>query len=315
MSKIYEALLRAELDRVAAEKNGSLPTDELIPLVRTSNRTESENESPVNPVPSAKQVLSTPFPGIPSVFGEVRQTEWKPDFAHLPALLQKGSAVEQFRSLRSHLYELRATKDLKSVLISSGLPQEGKSFIAVNLALSLALHKNSKVLLIDGDMRRYTLHKLLGCDSKPGLAEYLSGESRLLDVMQQTTLPRDAANKHNQRLEALTFIAGGNGGEAAADLSSNKRFDELIAAVSPYFDWIIVDSSPVNLVSDAANLARACDGVLLVARAGKTQINTAQRAIAEFKNADVLGFVLNASQSASKTQGYYGYDATDEGQD
>ena len=85
--------------------------------------------------------------------------------------------MEQFRSLRSTLFELRDISPLKSILVSSGLPQEGKSFVSTNLAMSLARHKNSKVLLIDGDMRRYTLHQILGCESHPGLADYLAGKA------------------------------------------------------------------------------------------------------------------------------------------
>ena len=80
----------------------------------------------------------------------------------LPSLMERGLAVEQFRSLRSRIFELRDIRPLKTILVTSGLPQEGKSFVAANLAISLARHKNSKVLLIDGDMRRYTLHAVLG---------------------------------------------------------------------------------------------------------------------------------------------------------
>jgi protein-tyrosine kinase len=233
---------------------------------------------------------------------------WNPSLAKLPALMERGSTVEQFRSLRSRLYEIRDIKGLKSVLVSSGLPQEGKSFVAANLAISLARHKNSKVLLIDGDMRRYTLHELLGCEAHPGLADYLSGRVELLDVMQRA----DTANPETERSTALpnlTFIPGGNGGDKAADLSGNPRFRELIEMVSTYFDWIIVDSSPVLPVSDAVNLARACDGVLLVARDGVTKFQTAQRAQKEMKASNILGFVLNAAESAPHVGNYYGYDA------
>ncbi len=72
--------------------------------------------------------------------------------------------------------------------MSSGLPQEGKSFVSANLAISLARHKNSKVLLIDGDMRRYTLHQMLGCESHPGLAEYLAGKASIEEVMQRAQM-------------------------------------------------------------------------------------------------------------------------------
>jgi protein-tyrosine kinase len=237
---------------------------------------------------------------------------WSPSWADLPALLERGAAVEQFRSLRSRIFELRDVSPLKSILISSGLPQEGKSFISSNLAFSLARHKNSKVLLIDGDMRRYTMHQILGCESQPGLADYLGGKASILDIMQRPEQPSQLAAGDPAKqplLPNLTFIAGGNGGDKAADLSGSPRFGELIRQVSPHFDWIIVDSSPVLPVSDAVNLARACDGVLLVARGGITKYPIAQRAQSELKASKILGFVLNAVQEAPQIGSYYGYDA------
>lgn len=195
--------------------------------------------------------------------------------------------------------------------MSSGLPQEGKSFISANLAVSLARHKNSKVLLIDGDMRRYTLHELLGTESHPGLADYLAGKATIEQIMQRSedTAPQGTGN---HVLSNLTFIPGGNGGDKAADLSGNARFGDLLRIAAPYFDWIIVDSSPVVPVSDGVNLARSCDGVLLVARAGVTKYTVAQRAASELRAANILGFVLNAVQENPQTGSYYGYNTNKE---
>jgi capsular exopolysaccharide synthesis family protein len=197
-------------------------------------------------------------------------------------------------------------------MVSSGLPQEGKSFISANLAVSLARHKNSKVLLIDGDMRRYTLHELLGTESHPGLADYLAGKASVEQIMQRSEETESGQGALHNALSNLTFIPGGNGGDKAADLSGNARFGELLRSAAPYFDWIIVDSSPVVPVSDGVNLARSCDGVLLVARAGITKYTVAQRAAAELRAANVLGFVLNAVHENPQTGSYYGYNSNKE---
>jgi capsular exopolysaccharide synthesis family protein len=227
-----------------------------------------------------------------------------------PSLDDRGAAVEQFRSLRSRMQEFRDLNTLKALLISSGLPQEGKSFVTVNLAISFARHKGGRVLLIDGDMRRATLHKVLGTPQGPGLTEYLAGEASIIEVMQR---PDAESSNHPipHGLASLTFIPAGTEHDKAADLSGSPRFEELIRTVSPYFDWIIVDSSPVNLVSDGVNLARACDAVLLVARSGVTKYPVTQRAIAELKTSKVLGLVLNAVKNPPVTGGYYGYDGYD----
>ncbi len=309
MSRIYEALQKAESEK-QVEREVILREE---PVVSDSTfRDEAVEASPVWPNETLAQ--SEPLPDYPSIrngsFDPARigRYPWHPLPQRLPALMERGLAVEQFRSLRSRLFELRDIKPLKSVLITSGLSQEGKSFVAANLAFSLARHKASKVLLIDGDMRRYTLHEVLGTVSSPGLADYLAGRAEMTDVMQQAEI-EDKEAEPSVGLPNLTFIPGGNGGDRAADLSGNPRFGELIRAASRYFDWIIIDSSPVLPVSDAVNLARSCDGVLLVARNGVTKFSTAQRAQSEMKASNVLGFVLNAADNSPSINSYYGYDA------
>jgi protein-tyrosine kinase len=313
MSRIYEALQKAESERKPErrEDESRVPERSSSAEMR-SQAAVAEAEYVPMPAPATvytKPTLSEQDGDALDLDGIVRRP-WAPSLAQLPALLERGPAVEQFRSLRSRIYELRDISPLKSILVSSGMPQEGKSFISTNLALSLARHKNSKVLLIDGDMRRYTLHQLLGCESHPGLADYLAGKASLVDVMQRAEQSIEVHGTSKPLLPNLTFIAGGNGGDKAADLSGSQRFGELIRLASPHFDWIIVDSSPVLPVSDAVNLARSCDGVLLVARGGVTKFPIAQRAQSELKASHVLGFVLNAVQDAPQVGGYYGYDAS-----
>lgn len=317
MSRIYEALQKAESERGSepekrAQQNSVVAVaDYDVPLATVASL-EADSRSSERPGSSAFSPSSEPLldlSGIPA-------KPWSPDLRRLPALLERGPAVEQFRSLRSRIYELRDIKPLKSILISSGMPQEGKSFVATNLAISLARNKNAKVLLIDGDMRRYTIHQLLGCEAEPGLADFLAGRSTMVEVMQRPEAASitAAAGMRVGGLSSLTLIAGGIGGDRAADLSNNNRFGELITAASPHFDWIIIDSSPVLPVSDAVNLARFCDGVLLVARGGVTEYSDAQRAQHELKSANLLGFVLNATERSPKTSTYYGYDPRHEGE-
>ena len=246
----------------------------------------------------------------PLDLANIPRVAWLPSLHQLPALEQLGAAVEQFRSLRSRMQEFRDLNTLKSILVSSGLPQEGKSFVAANLAISFARHKAARVLLIDGDMRRSSLHKLLGAPPGPGLTEYLAGKASLTQIMQRP-MPGNAGHPLPAGLASLIFIPGGIASDKAADLSGNRRFVRLIAEAAPHFDWIVVDSSPVNLVSDGVNLARACDGVLLVARGGTTKYEVAQRALAELKASKVLGLVLNAVEDTPLTGGYYGYDGYD----
>lgn len=312
MSRIYEALQKAESERKLdrPDKESRIPVEGLDAGTVTATA-EYEVPSPFAE-PRTERAGDAESQGVGGLnLAAVARFPWTPSITRLPALLERGPAIEQFRSLRSRVYEARDIRPLKSILVSSGLPQEGKSFISANLAVSLARHKNSKVLLIDGDMRRYTLHELLGTESHPGLAEYLAGKASAEQVMQRPE-ESGALNSGSPALANLTFIPGGNGGDKAADLSGNARFGELLRLAAPHFDWIIVDSSPVVPVSDGVNLARSCDGVLLVARAGITKYTVAQRAASELRAANLLGFVLNAMQENPQTSTYYGYNSNKE---
>jgi protein-tyrosine kinase len=348
MSKIYEALRQAELDRAeksarvaagpsntqtggpAVLENEPAPEPAFSPEVRAfeplgptiRHIPEKTIGGALSEISGTERTLRSPderppeqFPGLGGFdLSRTQQYVWQPELHLLPALDEKGATVEQFRSLRSRMQEFRDLNQLRTILVSSGLPQEGKSFIAANLAVSFAKHKSGRVLLIDGDLRRATLHKLLGAPQGPGLTEYLAGDSSLIDVVQRPK-PGAAGLELPAGLASLAFIASGMEHDKAADLSGSKRFEELLSTLAPHFDWIIVDSSPVNLVSDGVNLARACDGVLLVARGGITNYEVAQRAIAELKASKVLGVVLNAVTDPPLAGGYYGYDGYDKQED
>ena len=344
MSRIYDALQRAESERKAEQQDATVAVADSVPVVpdRVPDRDHARRQDyPVaterftapSAAESEREVRAQRPPAFPHAapssedrtdafdLNQIAARPWSLSLNHLPALLDRGPAVEQFRSLRSRLFELRDIKPLKTILVTSGLPQEGKSFVATNLALSLARHKSSKVLLIDGDMRRYTLHQLLGCQSHPGLADYLAGKAKPAEILQRpevsdelstgtsTGLSPETKSTVKAALANLAFVAGGNGGDKAADLSGSPRFAELLHLAAPHFDWIVVDSSPVLPVSDAVNLSRSCDGVLLVAREGVTKFKVAQRAQSELKAANILGFVLNAVHKAPEVGSYYGYDA------
>jgi capsular exopolysaccharide synthesis family protein len=225
----------------------------------------------------------------------------------LPTLAERGEAVEQFRSLRSHIYQLRYQAALKTILVSSGTPSEGKSFVTANLAVSLARNNERSVLLIDGDLRRPTVHKLFGGPNSPGLSEFLSGTAEITEVMQRNVDLGDDENQGVRDLSNLTLITAGTSGQNSLELVGNHRIETLVEAVTPHFDWILIDSPPVLAVTDAVDLARAADGVLLVARGTSTPFDIAQRAQQAFSNARILGFVLNAVKDAPKGGYYYNY--------
>ena len=206
-----------------------------------------------------------------------------------------GSGAEQFRTLRSRLYQLRETTPLKKVLVTSALAGEGKTFVATNLAQAIAREKGRKVLLIDADLRSPMLHKPLGAPLTPGLSDYLRGQASDPEIIQ-----------HGQEGN-LCFIPAGSPGSDPSELLSNGALEKLLERLTPLFDWVILDSPPCLPVADANVLAGICDGVLLVLRAHATSSDAAARARKELQKRKVLGVIMNAVEGAETYGGYYGY--------
>jgi protein-tyrosine kinase len=297
MSRIHEALQRAYLER------GKAPISSDIQVVEPMSTSNFEVEEP--PVAKAEVPLEN-----------IAKRTWNPSVASLPTLADRGAGVEQFRSLRSHVYQARYEAPLKTILVASGMPSEGKSFIAANLAISLARNSIHNILLIDGDLRRPTLHDLLGAPNSPGLSDYLDGHAGFTDIMQCGRGGKNSENGIVSKISNLTFIASGGYRDNSSELVSNHHIEELVARVSSNFDWIVIDAPPVLPVTDAVELARAADAVLLVAREGRTTYEVAQRAKAAFSARRVLGVVLNAVKDAPRRGSYnynYYYHAESEG--
>jgi capsular exopolysaccharide synthesis family protein len=287
MSRIHEALQRAYRER------GKLPVSEDNQVAERAITTVPEEAPLVKPELVLENIAHYP---------------WKPNAATFPTLTDRGASVEQFRRLRSHVYQAHAEAPLKTILVASGMPSEGKSFVAANLAMSMARNSVNNVLLIDADLRRPTLHNLLGAPNAQGLSDYLGGSVGLIDIMQRYRVPKGAGDAGADIMTNLTFIPSGKASDNSSELVANHRIEELIATVSPHFNWIVIDSPPVLAVTDAVDLARAADAVLLVAREASTRYDVAQRTQAAFSSSRILGFVLNAANDAPRKNSYdYGY--------
>jgi len=286
MSYIYQALLRAERER---QSQPSAPGDR-------------EAAPPPNP---------GTLPGPPEEFdadsAPIAQHEWRLFIPSFPTLAKHGRGLEQFRSLRSHIYQARNETPLKTILVSSGMPSEGKSFVTANLAMSLARNSNNRILLIDGDLRRPSLHHLLGAPNDIGLSDYLAGNAELHAIMQRCSDSQALGGNGIPPVAKLTFVPTGSLHDNASELITNQRTKELIAAVSASFDWILIDSPPALVFADAVDLARAADAVLLVVRGSQTTYEVAQRAKSSFSNSNILGVVLNDIKNPPRRESYYDY--------
>ncbi|HTC64995.1 MAG TPA: CpsD/CapB family tyrosine-protein kinase [Candidatus Saccharimonadales bacterium] len=222
--------------------------------------------------------------------------QWHPDPSENVFLNSESGShgAEQFRTLRSRLYQLRGNQPLQTILVTSSLPAEGKTFLANNLAQSFVRKQDCRVLLIDADLRRSRLHVPLGAPVTPGLTDYLRGTSAETAVIQ-----------HGQK-GSLCLISGGSQVADPSELLSSGRLKILIDRMKHVFDWIIVDSPPCLPVADSSGLADLCDGVLLVVRAASTPAEVAQKTCKEMQTKNLLGVVLNAVEKKHSSSNYYG---------
>lgn len=220
---------------------------------------------------------------------------WKADPENMVFSEQSLSpCAEQFRTLRSRLYKLRQERRLRTLLVTSTVPNEGKTFVTLNLAQAIARQHERSALLIDADLRCSRLHVPMGAPSSPGLADLLQGEADEFSIIQ-------ADVKNN-----LFFIPAGKPVSNPAELLSNIRLRGLLDRLAPVFDWIIIDAPPVLPVSDAGILAGLCDGVLFVVQAGSTAFDLAQIACQDFREKNLLGVVLNRVEEGA-AYGPYAY--------
>jgi protein-tyrosine kinase len=296
MSRIHEALKKAEQERAAVQAADAAA----VPLEAEANSLQR----PIAPSPAAPGGIPRGAGIAPPLnsylrFEDLRKRcahpQWHPD-PSVNVFIDSAShthGAEQFRTLRSRLYQMRNGQPLRTLLIASSVPGEGKTFVTNNLAQAIVRQPDRRALIIDADLRCSRLHVPLGAPSSPGLTDYLRGDADEMAIIQ-----------HGQEGN-LCFIPGGNEVTNPSELLSNGRLKILLDRVAPVFDWILLDSPPCLPVADASVLADSCDGILFVVRAGSTPTEVAQRAHQELQGRNIIGVVLNAVDELSKYGSYY----------
>lgn len=290
MSRIHDALKRAEQERSTSTGTHVEPNFDQAHSLR-------ESMPVLQPGAGVMSSMGAGF-NYESLLARCPQSEWQPDTKTMLFFEQDDSRVgaEEFRTLRSRLYQIREKMQLKNLMVTSALPKEGKSFVSANLAQVMVRQHGRRALVIDADLRNPGMHRHLGAAQSPGLAEYLLGECDEFAALQRGPM------------ENLFFMPGGRVAGSAPELLANGRLKLLLQRVEPLFDWIIIDTSPVIPVSDSTLVAGYCDGILMVVRSNVTPSDMARRAREEFPDKLLLGVVLNGTMSGdvARSKYYYG---------
>ena len=205
------------------------------------------------------------------------------------------AVVEAYKTTRIHIVSTLEKINGKIIAISSPNAAEGKSTTAINVAIALS-QLNKKVLIIDADSRRSTIHKKLKTENGLGC----------LDVISGTATIEEATRSYNHNLK---FITAGTQTNNPSELFSTDSFSDMLNSIKDSYDYIIIDTPPINLVSDALVIAQKCDGIILIARANITSYDAFKRTLNSTKelNINVLGVIINGYESEkSYKYGKYG---------
>ena len=259
MSTIYEALEKAEKDRTQKVFGGQ-----------------------ESPEPKHKRgIISLPSKSFP-----------QPTYPRFPS----GSlAAEQFRKLRTFLAKMRP---MSTILVTSALQGEGKTFVSANLAMGIAFDLDLHALLVECDLRNPSLSRHFGYKEERGLSDYLAGEATIPELLVKT------------QMEKLSILPGGSPRENPAELVGSRKMEDLIEEMKVrYSDRVIIlDATPVLATSEAESLVKKVDGILLVIRAGQTPREIIQQTLSVLGKEKILGVVLNQIEfkSSGLSKRYFG---------
>jgi capsular exopolysaccharide synthesis family protein len=248
------------------------------------------------PIPAANLPLrAADEAAAPTVWESPSLVRFAPRSKVVVAQNPTSLAAEQYRVLRTNIIKLSQTQALKVILITSPGPGDGKTLTTMNLALSFCQKPDTRVLLIEADLRKPSVGALVAMDPGPGLADYLAGEASLEHVVRPTSIP----NFH--------LLDSGKHSSTPADLLHSPRLGSMMEVLRSHFNWIVLDGPPTNPVADYELLTPICDGVVLVVRPFYTQRDLLRLTTEALRGRKVLGCVVNGSKHFDRYGSAYGY--------
>ncbi len=268
MGKIHDALRRAEEERAAL---GAAPS------------------GPVSLRDFSEVIPDAPPPGRGAARGEQKREVHR---SHVVTQAIESSVTEEFRSLRARIQSIRTGRVIRSIVVTSALQGEGKTTTAMNLSLSFGLERDGLTCLVDADLRRPSVHRLLQKTPGAGLAEILEADAKLDEVL--ISVP-------DTRLSVLPVRALPT---HPSELLASRRMAELMDELHSRFATVIVDAPPINGLPEVTALVDLCDAALLVIGADQVPRQEVEAALERIDASKVLGTVFNRFESRSKSYHY-----------
>jgi capsular exopolysaccharide synthesis family protein len=290
MSRIQDILNKAERDGTVRRTRpfGSEPSAAAVVAPAPIGRPIVETPPLAPPAPPAAPAWpDAPAAAAPPVVQIDRRLA--------AALAPQSLAAEQYRSVRTRIRQAENGRPLRALVVTSPGKGDGKSLTAANLSLTMAQEFQQRVLLVDSDLRRPTIHRLFGLQQSPGLVDVLMGGATLEEAL--VGVP-----EHH-----LTILPSGPVPTHPAELLGSSAMRRLLDTVRTEFDRVLLDMPPVAPLADVSIVAAMADGLLMIVRAGATTKPAIESALAGLDGSKVVGIILNEAGADADSYGYEGY--------
>jgi exopolysaccharide/PEP-CTERM locus tyrosine autokinase len=286
MGKMFDALQKAERERDPESKRVFQET------------------APINSISDRRKVEQERDPEPKRVFHKAAPKDIALDKRSVSYFDPSSMVAEQFKRLRTYVIKPGMENSPKTILVTSAMAGEGKSMVAINLAITIAVDLNSNALLVDCDLRNPSLSRWFGFREQRGLSNYLLGEAQLPELLVKTSIDK------------LTILPGGTIQENPVELIGSKKMGSLVADLKMRYDdrYIILDSSPLLATTEPRVLSEMADGIIFVIKSADTPRESIQQALKLLDKKRIIGVVLN--QLEFKTEAlirrYFGTDRYDD---
>jgi protein-tyrosine kinase len=292
MSKFFDETQRVQQRVPQAPESGRVDVVSVIEAIKQS-------EPVLADVPGLPSIDGLQFEIPAKIEAPVVEAEAPPP-ERGPIITQRNdqplpaAASEAYRSLRTRVMKLQAKNGIRSIMITSSMPAEGKTWTSLNLSASCAKLHNLRILLVDADLRSRGLTRFLKIPDGPGLSDLLAGKT----TADQSILRTDD--------EDLFVLGAGSQNIQPSELFASALWPEFMTWASQSYGMVIVDAPPIHSISDAELISAGCEGILIVVKALATPRDLAQKCVSRLDKRKLLGVVFNGLPSSpSNDYGYY----------
>jgi len=268
MSRLYETLRRIESQH---RRDDAGPVDSLPPVELVSRAMTTPRE----------------IEGCPTARIDVSPKTRLVSFTD-PA----GLGAEKFRALVTRLEHQRRSLECRSLQVISAVVNEGKTLVSANLSVTLANHTGARVLVVEGDLHRPSLASLFGLGARPGIGQWWSSREEKGKISQYL---------HRLENTSLWLLAAGSVSDRPSQILQSARFAEMFGHLVNWFDWVVVDSTPMSPMIDASLWSRLVDGMLLVIRENVAPVRLLKKGLEALDDPKLLGIVLNEASDFDAT--------------